>query len=311
MLLISFLFTITAFLLYIVLRVFEAQFKVRKRINVFVHDEKTAAKTEGEHAKLLLRERIQLYKDRIFNFKDRIDEYFGNKISSQKEEEVEKKLLQAGQPLGMTIVDFHVFSIGIKILLPVIFGAYGTLGKLGGSGIFFCSFFGLLLGFFVPNLYINGKIKARYKQALRELPDFLDILTVCLEAGLGFDMALNKVISKKNGILSSEFHTCLEEIRLGKTRKEALSGVKERLEFDELKSLINSILQAEKLGMSFVQIFRIKSQEEREKRKQRAEEEAMKAPVKILFPLVLFIFPSIFIVILGPVVIQMMTQFAK
>jgi pilus assembly protein TadC len=114
---------------------------------------------------------------------------------------------------------------------------------------------------------------------------------------------------ENSGILSGEFHICLEEIRLGKTRKEALSGIKERLEFDEIKSLINNILQAEKLGISIVQVLRVKSAEERDKRKQRAEEAAMKAPIKILFPLVLFIFPSIFIVLLGPAVIQLMNGF--
>jgi tight adherence protein C len=175
----------------------------------------------------------------------------------------------------------------------------------------FIALLGFIISSFLPDFYINQKIKNRYKQALRELPDFLDLLTVCLEAGLGFDASLSKVIAKSNGILYSEFHICLEEIRLGKTRKEALGGIKERLAFDELKSLINNILQAEKLGIGMVQVLRIKSQEEREKRKQRAEEEAMKAPIKILFPLVLFIFPSIFIVLLGPALIQLMNGFGK
>jgi tight adherence protein C len=116
-------------------------------------------------------------------------------------------------------------------------------------------------------------------------------------------LALNKVVSKTNGILSSEFHTCLEEIRLGKSRREAFLGLRERLNFDSIVSLINSILQAEKLGMSMVQIFRIKSQDERSKRRERAEEAAMKVPIKILFPLVFFIFPCMFVVLLVPAVI--------
>jgi tight adherence protein C len=132
-----------------------------------------------------------------------------------------------------------------------------------------------------------------------------------LEAGLGFDSAISKMVAKKEGVLAAEFRRCLEEIRLGKTRREALTGVKERLVFDEIKVLISSILQAEKLGIGLVQVLRVQSQEVRDKRKQRAEEQAMKAPIKMLFPLVLFIFPSIFIVLLGPAAIQFMQAFSQ
>lgn len=302
MLIIFFLLTIMLIFSYIVLKIFEPQFKVKKRIDVFIETDRIKIKDEDEKNEPVL-------KSMFFGLRGKTKDYFSGKISSEKEESIEKKLLQAGTPFGMSPIDFHVIKILLRILLTGLFGIYAKL--LGGStvSIFFLSLLGLLIALLIPGYYLNQKIKQRYKQALRELPDFLDILTVCLEAGLGFDSALNKVISKRNGVLSSEFHICLEEMRLGKTRKEALSGVKDRLESDEIKSLINNVLQAEKLGISVVQIFRIKSQEEREKRRQRAEEEAMKAPIKILFPLVLFIFPSIFIVVLGPAIIQLMTEF--
>jgi len=302
MLVIFFLLTVTLLFLYIVLKIFEPRFKMKKRMNVFVNTEKFNIKVE-ETKKGSLLKRI------LLQLRDKIKVYFGGKISSRKEDDLEKKLLQAGNPFGMNVIDFHVFTIALRILLPFVFCLYGKLLSVNILGMIILTVIGGILSIFIPDFYINQKIKERYKKALKELPDFLDLLTVCLEAGLGFDSALNKVISKKNGVLSSEFHICLEEIRLGKTRKEALSGVKERIDSDEIKSLINNILQAEKLGVSVVQVFRVKSQEEREKRKQRAEEEAMKAPVKILFPLVLFIFPSIFIVILGPAIIQMITEF--
>ncbi|KGX83395.1 type IV secretion protein [Pontibacillus marinus BH030004 = DSM 16465] len=160
-----------------------------------------------------------------------------------------------------------------------------------------------------PKIYINQKIKARNEKALKELPDVLDLLTVSLEAGLGFDSALGKLVSKQEGVLSDEFHRCLEEIRLGRTRREALTGVKERLELDEIKVLISNILQAEKLGIGMVQVLRVQSNEVRDQRKQRAEEQAMKAPVKMMFPLVLFIFPSLFIVLLGPALINFLDAF--
>ncbi len=304
MLVISFLLTTVLFSLLIVLKLFESKTIARKRIKIFINTEKLIYQKNEEEKK-----GKPNYKKSLISLRDKYNTYFGKKISSNKEQLLDKKLTQAGNPFDMTAVDFHMIEIIVRIFLPIIFAFYGKLLNLSFSGILILSLFGLAIAFILPNYYINQKIKQRYKQALRELPDFLDILTVCLEAGLGFDSALNKVISKKTGILSTEFHICLEEIRLGKTRKEALTGVKERLNFEELKSLINSILQAEKLGVSFVKIFRLRSQEEREKRKQRAEEEAMKAPIKILFPLVLFIFPSIFLVLLGPALIQLINEF--
>lgn len=304
MLVVFFLLTIMLLFSYIVIKIFEPRFKMKKRIDVFVSAEKVKTK-EDEVKKGPLLKRIALM------LRDKTKVYFGGKISSKKEEDIDSKLLRAGNPFGMTAIDYHAFTIVLRILLPSIFGIYVKILGINIVGVVIAAVLGGVLAIVFPSFYLNQKIRERYKQALRELPDFLDILTVCLEAGLGFDGALNKVISKKNGVLASEFHICLEEIRLGKTRKEALSGVKDRLDSDEIKSLINNILQAEKLGISVVQIFRVKSQEEREKRRQRAEEEAMKAPVKILFPLILFIFPSIFIVILGPAVIQMMTDFGK
>ncbi len=310
MLLISFLLTISLVFLFIILRLFEPKNKVKKRIDTFMQDETDGTK-DKEYTKVSLKERVGLLKNIVLNMRGKTEGYFNNKIPSRKDADLEKRLLQAGNPFGMTVIDFHVFKLALIILLPVIFFGYGKLLGTGRGGMVILALIGVIAAIFIPTYYINSKIKARFKQALRELPDFLDLLTVSLEAGLGFDLALNKVISKRNGILSSEFHISLEEMRLGKTRKEALTGVKERLGFDELKSLINGILQAEKLGISMVQIFRIKSQEEREKRRQRAEEEAMKAPIKILFPLVLFIFPSLFIVILGPIVIQFMTVFSS
>ena len=304
MLVMFFFLTVTFFLFFMILKVFEPKIKVRKRIDAFVNTEKIIVENEPKKNE-------KFFKSFIRRFRRKTKDYFGDKISTQKEQKIENKLLQAGSPFGMGPVDFHVFKIVLGILMPILFGIYGKILNTGLLGITALAVLGFVISIYIPDFYLNIKIKQRYKQALKELPDFLDIITVCLEAGLGFDGALTKVISKKDGVLSNEFHICLEEIRLGKTRKEALTGVKERLAFDEIKALINSILQAEKLGISMVQILRVKSQEEREKRKQRAEEEAMKAPIKILFPLVLFIFPSLFIVLLGPVVLQVMSEFSK
>lgn len=224
---------------------------------------------------------------------------------------LELKLLRAGRPGGMGPVEYRMVQTGLFLGLPALFGGYTLLLGAGPGGLAGSALAGLLAAALLPSYYLTLKINSRSQQALRELPDVLDLLTVSLEAGLGFDAALGKLVSRSDGVLAVEFRRCLEEIRLGKTRREALLGVKERIMLDEVKLLVASILQAEKLGIGLVQVLRVQSQETREERKQRAEEAAMKAPIKMLFPLVLFIFPTLFIVLLGPVAIQFMETFAK
>ncbi|WP_276355207.1 type II secretion system F family protein [Cohnella caldifontis] len=234
---------------------------------------------------------------------------FSRRMEEGKKARIEKRLLQAGQPFRMTPVDFRLLQLTLAVLLPGIGLAYGYVLDAGiGAGILL-GLIGALGAFWLPGYYLKLKSRSRSRLALRELPDVLDLLTVSLEAGLGFDAALSKLVSRKEGVLPGEFRRCLEEIRLGKTRREALSGVRDRVVLDELKVLIGSILQAEKLGIGMVQVLRVQSQEVREQRRQRAEEEAMKAPIKMLFPLVLFIFPSLFIVLLGPAIIQFVQAF--
>lgn len=297
MLMVCFILMLTMLCLYVYLLRHEHELRIKKRLKIFVGDVQPSVNPEK-------RRNSHSFKKTLSYFKDIGTRYFSKNISSDKEEKLEKLLLQMGNPWGITGVEFHLYLTIFKICMPIVFAILGKLINLKLSGIIVLMAVGGLIGLLLPNLYINSKIKTRYHNALKELPDFIDLLTVSLEAGLGFDLALNKVVSKTNGILSGEFHTCLEEIRLGKSRREAFLGLKERLNFDSMVSLINSILQAEKLGMSMVQIFRIKSQEERSKRKERAEEAAMKVPIKILFPLVFFIFPSLFVVLLVPALIQ-------
>lgn len=236
---------------------------------------------------------------------------FNRNLSREKREKMEMKLIRAGSPFGMTPVEFRIFQVALLLFLPFGFGGYGLLLGLSGGVVFLFFLMGLTIAMFLPSFYLKQKTAARGKQALRELPDFLDLLTVSMEAGLGFDSALSKVVAKNDGVLSKEFQRCLEEMRLGKTRRESLSGVRNRIVIDDLKSLIGNIIQAEQLGIGMVQVLNVQSFEIRAKRKQRAEEQAMKAPIKMLFPLVLFIFPCIFIVILGPVVINLIETLSK
>lgn len=284
----------------------EKKNRVQRRLSRFLNAEglnHIQAKSEVESTPLLRRI--------LYPFVRELRRSFSRKMSGEKETQIEIKLLQAGNPLGMTPVDYRLLQVTSMTIMPLIFGllAFLVVGELAST--LFMIVLGFVLGLLIPAYYLQTKTKARSRQALKELPDVVDLLTVSLEAGLGFDSALSKLISNKDGILSREFHRCLEEIRLGKTRREALQGVRHRLLVDEISILISSILQAEKLGISMVKILRIQSHEVRQQRKQRAEEAAMKAPIKMLFPLVLFIFPSLFIVLLGPAIIQFMTTFAK
>jgi len=301
---ICFILSLTMLCLYIYSISREHEVRLKKRLENYMGETQTNVNTEEKSNDRSLKKKIDYFRDKGTN-------YFSKNTSSSKEEKYEKLLLQMGNPWGITSVEFHLYLTAFKIILPVIFGMLAKIIGLKLNSIIFLTIVGMIISMLLPNYYIKSKIKKRYAYGLKELPDFIDLLTVSLEAGLGFDLALNKVVSKTNGILSAEFHTCLEELRLGKTRREAFLGIKERLNFDSMVSLINSILQAEKLGMSMVQIFRIKSQEERGKRRQRAEEAAMKVPIKILFPLVFFIFPSLFIVLLVPALLGLMNGFGK
>jgi len=235
---------------------------------------------------------------------------FRRHMNESKRERIDLLIQQAGRPLNMTPVEFRLLQLACWLFLPTVVVLYALFLLRAGAGLLaLLTLLAVLVAWRLPYMYLASKAKARSKQALRELPDVLDLLTVSLEAGLGFDSAIGKLVSKKNGVLADEFYRCLEEMRLGRTRREALLGLKERIALDEMRTLISSILQAEKLGIGMVQVLRVQSEELRDQRKQRAEEAAMKAPIKMLFPLIFFIFPCLFIVLLGPVLIQFLETF--
>lgn len=159
------------------------------------------------------------------------------------------------------------------------------------------------------NFYLSSRIENRKKKILKDLPYTLDLITVSVEAGLSFDGAMVRVISNISGELCDEFAKSLKEIRMGIERKVALKNMSERCDVKALSMLITSLIQADELGVSLSRVLKIESENLREHRKQVSREKAMKAPIKMLFPLILFIFPSIFIIILGPAVIRMISIF--
>lgn len=301
-----FFLTITSFVYAFILLHQERKQKVLRRLSLITDSEVIVPTVEEPD-----NQEPAAWKRGLANMWRRIKRYFERKMTEEQELKLEMKLLRAGSPFGMGPFEFRILQIILLLALPAIAVAYSIMLRAGVGGILLAILIGIGLALLLPSYYLVMKTKQRSKMALRELPDVLDLLTVSLEAGLGFDAAMSKLVSKSNGVLSTEFHRCLEEIRLGKTRREALIGVKERVVLDEIKVVISSILQAEKLGIGMVQVLRVQSREVREQRKQRAEEEAMKAPIKMLFPLILFIFPSLFIVLLGPAVLQFIAAFSK
>jgi tight adherence protein C len=161
-----------------------------------------------------------------------------------------------------------------------------------------------ILGFSLPSVWLGSKISARQKEVIKALPDALDLLTICVEAGLGFDAAMSKVAEKWDNELSVAFTKTVQEMQLGKLRREALRNMANSMDVPDVTSFVAAIIQADTLGVSMAKVMRIQSDTMRMKRRQRAEEKARQAPVKMMFPLVFFIFPTIMIVLLGPAIIK-------
>ena len=163
-------------------------------------------------------------------------------------------------------------------------------------------------GFFLPHLMLTSKITRRQTEIRKAMPDALDLLTICVEAGLGFDAAMSKVSEKWENQLSLAFARAIREVQLGKVRREALKDMSDRLGIPEMTSFVAAIIQSEQLGVSMAKVLRIQSDQMRVKRRQRAEEEAHKAPIKMIIPMALLIFPSIMIIILTPAALQIMNS---
>lgn len=188
-------------------------------------------------------------------------------------------------------------SIGVVVVAGFL-GQLSLIRSFSGAIVF------SLIAFFLPDLWLNSRVKERQKAIRLAMPDTLDLLMISVEAGLGFDGALAKVVKNSPGPLSEEFYRMLKEMQLGITRHEAFKNLNQRTDVSELNSFILAMLQADVFGISIGKVLHIQAQEMRNKRRQQAEEIAMKAPVKIVFPLILCIFPALLVVILGPAVIN-------
>ncbi|HMD88023.1 MAG TPA: type II secretion system F family protein [Anaerolineaceae bacterium] len=223
-------------------------------------------------------------------------------------QDISRKLELAGSPakLDPTMI-LSLQFLGLALFGGIVVFVF-TVGQTkwpAGRIALFTLVFGLI-GFYFPELWLQSKISSRQKNVRRAMPDALDLLTICVEAGLGFDAAMAKVSEKWENELSLAFARVIQEIQLGKLRREAMRDMADRIGLGEMTSFVAAVIQSESLGVSLAKVLRIQSDQMRVKRRQLAEEEAHKAPIKMLIPMALLIFPSLMVVLLAPAAFRLL-----
>ncbi|ADU47052.1 type II secretion system F family protein [Intrasporangium calvum] len=236
----------------------------------------------------------------IFNRAQRIATVLSPQGTSDR---LARGLERAGNPSPWT-AERVMGAKGVALLIGLLLGvAYGGFSLRGF--VFALGFGGA--AFWLPNLLVYNAALRRQEQVATGLAEALDMLTVCVEAGQGFDAALVQVARSTDGPISGEFARVLSEVQIGKSRSEAFAGLGDRVSLSDVKNFVSAIIQADKLGIPIASVLREQTAAMRLSRRQRAEEKAQKVTVKILFPLLLCIFPAMFVVILGPGIIRMIT----
>ena len=233
----------------------------------------------------------------------------GTMTPSRNTEKIKAKLAAAGNPSGIGVVEF----IGLRLFLCLaLSGGFVVLFSITngfGSATLMIGACLAVFGFMLPGIWVDRKAKKRKKEIQRALPDAIDLLTISVESGLGFDPAMMRVAEKWDNSLTREFARVLSEMRIGKTKREALREMSQRCSVDDLTTFVSAVIQADQLGVAISQVLRIQSESMRVKRRQRAEEQAHKAPIKMLFPMAFLIFPALYVIILGPAVPRVVDAF--
>lgn len=238
---------------------------------------------------------------------NRIGEFSARFTPQRAIQSTARQMELAGNPWPINAATF----LAIRFILGVLLGGLAITAFIGSptwSTSDKAMFIGgaTIGGFYLPHIMLTTRVTRRQKEIRKALPDALDLLTICVEAGLGFDAAMSKVAEKWETELSLAFARVIREVQLGKVRREALKDMADRLGIAEMTSFVAAIIQSEQLGVSMARVLRIQSDQMRVKRRQRAEEEAHKAPIKMIIPMALLIFPTIMIIILTPAAIQIM-----
>ncbi|HEY8740375.1 MAG TPA: type II secretion system F family protein [Candidatus Dormibacteraeota bacterium] len=240
---------------------------------------------------------------------ERIGAFMNARVGRERITTVQNKLSLAGRPGNLTVNGFFSLKLVAGIIFGVLFFLLFNFANISPpivGGLPGHILLAALLGFggyMFPELWLRQQVSRRQKEIRLALPNALDLLTISVEAGLGFDAALVRVTEKYKNALAEEFTQVLNEVRLGRPRLEALDEMGRRVGVEELHSFIQALIQSEQLGVGIAKVLRIQSEEMRRKRRQRAEEQAAQASLKMLFPMIGCIFPTIFIVLMGPAVL--------
>lgn len=250
----------------------------------------------------------QPFKDRVIKpMVAAVAKFFGKLAPSQGMEKLRVQLVVAGNPYNMQVPEFT----GVRFMSGIALGVLGlVVGLLTGAALIqllMYTMVALIAGFTLPVFWLRSKVKKRQKIILKTLPDAIDLMTISVEAGLAFDGAMQRVADKWDNALSAEFGRALAEMRVGKSKRDALRELVARTGVADLSTFVASIIQADQLGVSIAKVLRIQSEQMRIRRRQRAEEQAHKAPILMMIPMVFLIFPATYIVILGPAIPKIMT----
>ena len=234
----------------------------------------------------------------------------GRRITgADQSERIRHKLERAGNPRGWTVDRVISSKVLGAVVVPLAAVALALLLEATAAIVLLAAIVGVVLGFFAPDLYLYNTAQKRADQVKRTLADAVDLLTISVEAGLGFDAALQQVARNTDGPVAEEFSRMLREMQLGRSRADALRTLGERSDVEDLKTFAGSMVQADAFGIPIGQVLRVQSNEIRVKRRQYAEQKAQQVPVKIMIPLVLFILPCLLIIVMGPAILQAMDAF--
>ncbi|MCP4356757.1 MAG: type II secretion system F family protein [Chloroflexi bacterium] len=246
--------------------------------------------------------------DRIFVPILRKMSEFLTRYTPQKTLESTTRMLElAGNPRNMRAAEFMAIRIGFTIFMgALIFLMMSRTSNAAINKRLLYTVGACGLGWILPWMYLKSKADRRKDAVIKKLPDALDLMTICVDAGLVFNAAMQKVDEKWDDPLANEFGRVIHEMQLGKSRRQALRDMADRTDVPDVTSFIAAVIQADQLGVGIGKVLRIQSEQMRVRRRQRAEEKAQQAPVKMMFPMVFLIFPSIFIVLLGPALFQIL-----
>jgi tight adherence protein C len=260
-----------------------------------------AAEGPADEAAVVLQKRRDIYEEPLPTIMVRLRDLAVKLTPNGYGARLQRRLDLAGNPVRLPAERFMAIK-GMALVFGVLIGA--LLGVHRGWGVVLFALIGAGVGFWLPDVLLRNAGERRQQQLLKGLPDALDMLTVCVEAGLGFDSALGRVATNTEGPMAAECARVMQEMQFGKSRSEALRALADRTDVPEIKTFVSALIQAGELGISVGSVLREQAVEMRIRRRQRAEEKAQKLPVKILLPLITCLLPAMFVVILGPAAIK-------